>query len=373
VDALRPDHMGVFGYERDTTPNLTRIATSATLRKAGVVHSSCADSSCGLMSLVSSRFVHQIPARPFTLQEVLKRNGYRVHLVLGGDHTNFYGLREAYGAVDSYFDGASTRRYYVNDDNLVLDRVASFPPWDGVPTMMQFHLMSAHVLGTRHRSSNKYLPASNYAVHADKRIATQSETSTEAVNYYDNGVAQADTVIDRILSLLADKGYLTNTLVVITADHGEALGEHGFYAHANSVFEQALRIPVVFLSFGYRPMSPIDVRHSASQVDIAPSILEDFGIPRPATWLGVPLQSPQGPEFTYFQEKLEARVFDYRDPKHIWKYFTNTRTGREVAFDISADPQESVDSRAAVSPALSREWRAKVLPTYSTGLFVEAN
>jgi Sulfatase. len=100
--------MGLFGYQRDTTPNIARIAASATLRKAGIVHSSCADSSCGLLSLASSRFVHQFPARPFTLQEVLKRTGYRVHMILGGDHTNFYGLRKIYGAVDSYYDGAST-------------------------------------------------------------------------------------------------------------------------------------------------------------------------------------------------------------------------------------------------------------------------
>jgi glucan phosphoethanolaminetransferase (alkaline phosphatase superfamily) len=373
VDALRSDHMALFGYQRDTTPNIARIATSATLRKAGIVHSSCADSSCGLLSLASSRFVHQFPARPFTLQEVLKRTGYRVHMILGGDHTNFYGLRKIYGAVDSYYDGASTNRFYVNDDDLVLDRLASFPFWDGSPTMIQFHLMSVHVLGTRWKSSNNYLPASNYAAHADRRVATRGETSSEAVNYYDNGVAQADAIIGRVLSLLADKGYLKNTLVIITGDHGEGLGEHGFYAHANNVFEQVLSIPVVFLSFGYRPTAPIDVRPDASQVDIAPSILEELAIPRPATWIGVPLQSPQGPEFTYFQEKLDAGVFDQRDPAHIWKYFINTRSGKEVAFDISKDPQESVDRLATVSPRFVSEWRAKVLPTYGTGVFVDAH
>ncbi len=370
VDALRSDHMALFGYQRDTTPNIARIAASATLRKAGIVHSSCADSSCGLLSLASSRFVHQFPARPFTLQEVLKRTGYRVHMILGGDHTNFYGLRKIYGAVDSYYDGASTNRYYVNDDDLVLDRLASFPPWDGSPTMIQFHLMSVHVLGTRWKSSNNYLPASNYAAHADRRVATRGETSSEAINYYDNGVVQADAIIGRMLSLLADKGYLKNTLVVITGDHGEGLGEHGFYAHANNVFEQVLSIPVVFLSFGYRPTAPIDVRPDASQVDIAPSILEELAIPRPATWIGVPLQSPQGPEFTYFQEKLDAGVFDQRDPAHIWKYFINTRSGKEVAFDISKDPHESVDRLATAPPRFVSEWRAKVLPTYGTGVFV---
>ena len=372
VDALRPDHMGVFGYQRDTTPSLARIATSASLRKAAIVHSSCADSACGLMSLASSRFVHQVPARPFTLQEVLKLNGYRIHLLLGGDHTNFYGLRQAYGPVDSYFDGASANQYF-NDDNLVVDRLASFPSWDGEPTMIQFHLMSAHVLGARHKASTRFLPASNYAIHSEKQVATPGGSSTEAVNYYDNGVVQADAMIDHILSLLADKGYLKDTLVVITADHGEALGEHGLFAHANGVFEQELRIPVVFLSFGYKPTLPIDVRPDSSQVDIAPSILKEFGIAQPVTWAGVPLQSPQGPDFTYFQENLQAGIFDHRDPMRVWKYFMNTRSGQEAAFEISTDPHESTDRLAAVSPILRGEWRAKLLPTLGSGAFVGAN
>jgi glucan phosphoethanolaminetransferase (alkaline phosphatase superfamily) len=373
VDALRRDHMSLFGYARDTTPNLDRIARSVVVRKAALVHSSCADSSCGLLSLASSRFVHQFPSRPFTLTEVLKRNGYHVHMVLSGDHTNFYGLRKIYGAVDSYFDGSSSDSRYANDDQLVLDRLAGFAPWDGTPTMLQIHLMSVHVLGTRYKWSDKFEPASNYAAHADRRVATSAGTSSEAVNYYDNGVVQADALIARTLDLLSDKGYLKNTLVVVTGDHGESLGEHGLYAHANSVYEQVLSIPVVFLSFGYRPTRPIDARPDASQVDIAPSILEELGIPAPATWVGVPMQDPRGPDFTYFQEKLDAGVFDLRDPAHLWKYFVNTRSGKEFAFDISADPGESADRRSTVSAELRGDWRAKTLPTYGTGVFVDAN
>ena len=73
---------------------------------------------------------------------------------------------------------------------------------------------------------------------------------------------------------------------------------------------------------------------------------------------------------TYFQEKLDAGVFDQRDPAHIWKYFINTRSGKEVAFDISKDPHESVDRLATAPPRFVSEWRAKVLPTYGTGVFV---
>ena len=74
-----------------------------------------------------------------------------------------------------------------------------------------------------------------------------------ATNYYDDGILSADHVIQKLVELLRQKGYLRKALVVVTADHGEALGEHGIFAHANSVHEEVLKVPVVFIANGYEP------------------------------------------------------------------------------------------------------------------------
>jgi len=111
VDALRPDHMGVYGYARDTTPNLSRLAQAGNVRTA-IAHSSCGDTICGLLSLFSSKFPRKFSYRPFTLQEVLRRNGYRVHMILSGDHTYFFSLKSYYGPVDSFFDGTPGTRLF---------------------------------------------------------------------------------------------------------------------------------------------------------------------------------------------------------------------------------------------------------------------
>ena len=285
VDALRPDHLGLLGYARDTTPNLAATASKATRAIRLTMRASCAESTCGLLSLASSKYVHQFSYRPITLTEVLKRSGYNVHLILGGDHVHFYGLREIYGKVDSYFDGSMASGYYMNDDRLVLDRVASLPRWNGVPTMFQFHLMSAHVLGMRQEQHKVFAPAANYSM-ASNQEGTNGRTSEKAVNFYDNGVKQTDAVIAQLLGDLASKGYLSNAVVAITADHGELLGEHGLYTHAKSVYEEVLRVPFIFLSFGYRPARAIDERVHGSQVDIAPTILAELGMSAPATWAG---------------------------------------------------------------------------------------
>jgi arylsulfatase A-like enzyme len=367
VDALRPDRLGIYGYGRDTTPNLERLDKAGIMRKAASVRAACASSFCGLMSIGSSKFLHQFSRRPITLQETLRRNGYRIHMILGGDHTLFYNLKQVYGEVDSYFDARETKTIrYPNDDRLVLERLAAFPSWDGDPVMIQFHLMSAHLLGSRDPATAKYTPAASYLFLASRGDAVDGRPSEQVTNYYDNGVLQADAVIREILDALGRKGYLQNTVVAITADHGEGLGEHGLYQHANSVHEEVLRIPFMLLSYGYRPTGAFDGR-VASQVDIAPTLLAEVGIPLPVTWKGTPLQQPAPRDFLYFQERWEAGVFDLRDPGDLWKYWTNLKTGEEFAFNLSLDPQERLNAIGRASPQQKRAWRAEVLAGAAVG------
>lgn len=365
VDALRPDHLGPYAYPRATTPHLDALDAAGRIRKLTNVHASCGDSACGLLGLASSRFVHEFSDRPFVLQEVLKRYGYRVHMILSGDHTNFYDLKKIYGPVDSYYDGADARAYYKNNDQLVLDRLATFPAWDGAPTMMQFHLMSAHVARKHRNMPPVFAPEVNYILPGDILSWASRSSNAATTNFYDKGVLEADRIIDQLLKMLETKNYLRNSLVVITADHGESLGEFGLFAHANSVHEQVLKIPLLMLAYGYSPARPVGRRAFPSQVDIAPTILAEFGMPAPENWSGRPLQETAGPEFTYFKEHSEAGLLDHRDAGHVWKYWTNSRTREEFAFDLSVDADESRNAIATVPAALASEWRQRILRTLS--------
>lgn len=360
VDALRPDHMGIYGYGRDTTPNLQRLDKAGMLRKAAPVRASCGSSVCGLLSISGSRFPHQLSERPFALQEVLKRHGYRIHMILSGNHTLFYGLRKAYGEVDTYFD-TQQKRTYMNDDRLVLERLSSFPSWDGQPVMIQFHLMSAHPLGSRDAKMAKYAPAANYGFLANRDVQVDGRPAERAINYYDNGVVQADAMIRGILESLERKGYLKNTVVAITADHGEALGEHGRFQHSNSVREEVLSVPFLLLSYGYRAAKPLDGHALASQVDIAPTLLAELGMPRPGTWQGAPLQQRVFRDFLYFQELWEVGLYDLRDPRNLWKYWTNIKTGEEYAFNLTIDPGEGLNAIGKASREQRRDWRLELL------------
>ncbi len=357
-DALRADRMPWAGYGRELTPYLKQLAERHPSAHVDNMRSVCAESSCGLLALASSRYVHATPAKPFTLHDVLRLHGYRIEMILSGDHTNFYGLRDSYGQVDSYFDGSMQSRHYANDDRLVLDRVAAMPRQGEAPVLIQFHLMSSHGLGKRYPESNDYQPARNYY----GRLPLEGSTPrfrAAAANYYDNGILQLDATLRELVPLLEQKGYLQDALLVITGDHGDQLGEHGAYAHANGIWEPALRVPFLMIDFsGRQPVFPSQA--ITSQIDVAPTILHALGMPVPDTWQGTALQSG-GRRSVMFQEGFATGLYEAGTRGQLYKYWRDWRTHKEYVFDVSADPGEERDLATAVGEKQIAHWRRSVL------------
>jgi glucan phosphoethanolaminetransferase (alkaline phosphatase superfamily) len=372
VDALRPDHMGLYGYYRDTTPNLSRIAREHSTRIMEEVHSTCADTACSIFSLFSSQFPGHFAAHPFMLHHVLWRNDYRIHLILSGDKTYFYSRKQYYGDVDTFYDGTQAPGYYMNDDQLVIDKLARMPPADNNAVMFHFHLMSAHILGKRHDGRGPFQPEQRYLFPDSQDMGPGGQVSPATRNFYDNGVVRADAVIGELLALLKDKGYLEDALVVITADHGESLGEHGLYHHANSVREEVLRVPLVMIAFGRPLQLPATPRTFASQVDIAPTILRELHVPQPGSWVGQPLESNQNLDVSFFTEHAYHGLIDHRNAAHVWKYSIDQQSGVDRVFDLSLDPHEDRDLRDQVPAQRLQDWRARLKTEMGTSLPVPA-
>ena len=361
VDALRADHLSINGYARQTSPYLQQLVSSGQWKNFGKAHSACAESACGLMALSSSRNIHRFVDQPITLQEVLKRNGYGIHMILGGDHTNFYGLRKAYGEVDSYFDASMNNGRYVNDDAVIVDQLASFPSYGENPIFMQFHLMSAHGLGARENSLAPFQPSRSYYGDIGARMLLKNEgRKMEYINYYDNGVRKADDVIRSLMDLLRSKGYLKNTIVVITADHGEYLGEGGQYGHAKGVGEPVLGIPILIGRYGGDEMLGKFGDKLMSQIDIAPTVLHELGIAIPTTWVGTPMQSQERP-LAYFQQNRAYGLVEKKADGTVWKYWVDAGKTTEHAYEISADPSEENNRASTLDAEQKGQWRRKLI------------
>lgn len=363
ADALRADRLGLLGYPRPTTPALDAAASAGRLRLATTLRSACAESTCGLMALARSKFAHQLTRHDVSLHEVLRRHGWRVHLLLGGDHTNFYGLRNAFGPVDSYFDGSMLPRGgYVNDDRFLLDRLDKLPPFNGQPLLLQLHLMASHTLGARLPEAQRFQPAAPYMTWVSKGNALFAQADPRATNHYDNGVASADLIIQGALQRLQQAGYLDDAWVIVTGDHGEMLGEHGEFGHAKGVYEPALTVPLVMLRYGPAPATPqAPVPGLASQVDVAPTVLHALGLPRPASWSGRPLQLAHDRRYVSFTQGHQTGLYDSGKPGQLIKYWRHQRSGQEFVYDLQADPAEQRNLAASLPAEQLAGYRRAVL------------
>lgn len=357
VDAMRPSNMSLFGYERETTPYLDSLERAGSIRKF-VAHAPCSDTACGLISLSTSRPPRDFSFRPFGLHEALRRNGYRIHVIQSG--TYLHPVREYYGEIDTWFDGTSSMTTSISDDQMIVDKLGAMPDWDGVPTLFHFRLMSAHVT-RRDDGKGPFQPAKSYLLPPGSSEDGADNFVPTATNFYDNGVRSADRFTEAIVNLLRRKGYLSHALIVVTADHGEALGEHGMFAHANSVHEEVLKVPVVFVAQGYEPERLQAASAFPLQVDVAPTILRELAIPRPVTWKGRPLQEPHEPSLSYFEERDLSGLFDTREPGRAWKYWLDRTWGDEFVFELSQDPHETRNVVGSVPRELLSEWRKHVL------------
>ena len=361
-DALRADHMTPFDYERNTTPLLMeRIGKAAAGRPMRAV-SVCAETICGMPGLLYSKQPENMHANAIGMAEALKIRGYENYILLTGDHTNYFGLSKIYRPADLYFDASTQSKRFVNDDKMLFDAAMQLPDFSGHPAFIQVMLLSNHPLGVRWPGSKWYEPVESYAPWLAKGGELDlSERQIElAKNYYDNGVRQADEVIDELLDILENKGYLANAIVLITADHGEMLGEHGILSHAAGVFQPVLDIPAIFLRYGYTG-GQLPYKKWISQVDLAPTLFIEAGIKPVPTWKGIALQSNDDRSYFSFQQKGESGLLSLEDGFVGYKYWVNADDGREYVFNLGSDWGEKINLIDRLPSHYVDRWRNIVL------------
>ncbi len=213
VDALRADELSLYGYSRKTSPFLQQLYDEKKLQKIDYAFSTSSASFPGILSILRGKPAYNLAYHNYSLSEVLKDQDYQVNYILSGDHANWYDMQYFYGKdIDLYFDGRYSEKY-VCDDNLLFEGLNKVEPFKDKPAFFYLHLMSVHYAGIKHPEFIKWKPTSIEWEPVPYR------------NNYDNGVYAADQTIEKIFQELKAKGYLENSIVVITADHGSHLGE----------------------------------------------------------------------------------------------------------------------------------------------------
>lgn len=354
IDTLRADRLGSYGNRSVETPHLDAIArdgaraidasVQAPLTRPSHVTllSGLYPAEHGIRDNVSPALREDVP----TLAERLKAGGFTTagfvsSIVLSRQS----GLARGFDTFSDHFDiGADDARFL----NTIQRR-------GDIPTAEAITWLEAH------QGSRLFLWLHLYDPH-DPYEPPEPFASRYAGRPYDGEVAWSDELVGRLDAALSRLGMKDDTLLVVTSDHGEGLGDHGEAVHGFFVYESTLAVPLLFRGPGIP--AGRELRATARSVDLVPTALDLLGEGLPqGTHLSGRSLAPTlrgGPEpaeeATYAESLTPLLHFGWSDLRALrdgrFKYIL---APRPELYDLKADPAESrnlIDSSPAQAAAL---------------------
>lgn len=392
VDALRPDHMSQYGYERNTMPALDRLDSCATRYDAAFANGT--NTGVSLPSILSSRYRGVEPCQEGpTVASALQSDGFRT----AGFHSNTLfasSVGEPTGFSDfEDFDVCEKRSENSNTTltNQLYDRCAErVKPLteqlgvrskakrlrDAVLPVGTTHSMSYYICGEdltdtvvgwlrEHSNESFFLwlhyldPHRPYGIDLDDPVygepadrgeiqnlmanagvdpASLSESDRRRmIDLYDSDLRYTSKAIGRLFDELESLEIWDQTAMVFTADHGEEFGEHGMYFHRNLPYDEIIRVPLYVKAPEYDREVVTEQREL---LDVAPTICELMGVDIPPVFRGNPLsqQSNRRVVATGSFSKPEPVVAGRWDG---YKYIFSAED--ELLYEVDNDSGEQTD------------------------------
>ena len=370
VESLRPDQLAAYGGVRPVMPAVDALAERGRVfldAYTQASHSNYADM-CPLSShypLRSLRY-HLYPENPsyprVLLYDVLKSLGYRTAVISSqnehwGQMSNYlrtpsldYFLHAETFSGPTYVPRADTgfagfikgsKRSGKIDDRLTVNEAIK---WIGgapsSPFFIYMNLQNSHVPYEipadfpRRYSPEKLDFPIRFGQFPKEKVSVVKDVYADSLSYVDAQIA-------KLIAFLQMQGIFENTLIVITGDTGQAFFEHRFAGHANQVYEELMRVPLIVHGPGINPGR--DGR-PAQHIDIPPAVLSALGLPPHPSFQGEDLLSPTydpaRPRFLLVQTPL---AHQYAVVESGWKLMYNYRSGNVRLFNLQEDPGERTD------------------------------
>jgi arylsulfatase A-like enzyme len=370
IDTLRADHLGCYGYFRDTSPSIDRLAAEGLLFERAVAPMSITlPSHTSIMTATyppshgvwSNLNYFKTPIKTsdsFRLAaQIFQEAGYRTAGFASASPVSAAtGLS---GGFDVFEAPPQSDRRVEYDARHTVDRARRWLKKAEPPFFLWVHLFDPH---------RPYSPPPGFvqtfrttpAVHEHlEQIQVPKRRRDEAADVfsrYDGEISYTDYQLGRLFRLLRDRGLWDETVVVFTADHGEGLYQHDMLTHGELWLEQLL-VPLIFKI----PGGPAGRRSDlASLIDVLPTITAAVGLDVPPEQLdGIDLVSERRSSALAARQTREERRTSYALITERWKYvFFPESDGPERLFDLVHDPYEIenvVARHPDVAAALRRE------------------
>ncbi len=298
VDTLRADHLPLYGYGRDTSPNLTALGRESLVFQAARSQASCTFPSVNSMltSRSASAFLGQpggamgLPAGIPGLAELLHARGFHTAAVSASPIVRASpGRFNPGGGYGRGFDSFQEDCVWQGAD-CVTGQALPHLGRDPRPLFLYLHYLDPH---------GPYAPPAGYRPRfargrPDKDFVRRGDPNPIArwlyqggadprvtaadlaylVDLYDDKIAFFDAQLGRLLAALRAGGLLDDTLLVLAADHGEEFLEHGDVKHCRNLFDTTIRTPLLLRVPGARPRA---VAEPVENLDIVPTLLDLLG------------------------------------------------------------------------------------------------
>lgn len=338
MDAVRPDHLSCYGYERETSPRIDALAREGALFEDAVAQAPWTLSS--VATVMTSTFPSQhgakrregvnvpMKAGEETFVEMLASSGYLTcALSTAALYTPSLGLQQ--GFAESYVVGG-------NQD--VLEKVAAMQLADAAVTWLRRHrdekcFLVVHHYDTHYpyRASpaciNRFDPDYNgeyrlrfgdpslrilKAARAGRlsEIELTEEDVTHIKALYDCEIVRTDASVGALVDSLDAWGRLDRAMIIITADHGEEFLEHGSIEHGQTVYDESLKVPLVI----YAPScvdAGLRVPDQVGLIDLGPTILQSAGLAIPEHFEGRSLMPHMSSRFDPVETDLRPGGLPY--------------------------------------------------------------
>ena len=396
IDSLRADHLGSYGYERDTSPVLDKLAQEGTRFDTAIAPSSWTLPSH--MTLFTGqhpavhgvRFKEQVLSESVpTVTEILKDQGYETGGFVGGPFLHrLYGYDRGFDVYDDQLAAVGHLRSHegITSPQLIqklLDWLQSRRSILGAPPFFAFlHLWDVHY---------DFIPPPPYdemfnpdyegpvdgTNMPEAAIGLAGEDLNHLVALYDGEIRFTDHALGGLFAALREMGLFDSTLIIVTADHGESFMEHGTFGHSKEIFDESIRVPLIF-HLPERVAAGRVVEEQVRLMDIAPTIASL--VTGSAGTVGMPPDSPQqaldlSPWLDVGKEPQEPPL-TLAFPEARWNIVRGVRTdnGKLIrnamqpkkvqVFDLAQDPAESASVAENGSKAelleelllLEKEW-----------------
>ena len=388
IDTLRADHLGAYGYERATSPNIDALfaARGVVLERAYAQAPWTLPSAASYLTgrepgeLYRSREAGVvIPADVSSLAERMRAVGYRTAAYVA--NPTLFAAAGFDRGFDTYWLPPAKIESLARPGDDVVERVT---PWlraygEAEPYFLYLHFVDPHdpyaspdTGGSRSPFFEEYEGSlTGHDVHAlylgQRELRDPVADRAQLAALYDSEIAYVDRKVAEVMALLSDET-LEHTLVILTADHGEELGERGGWKHGHTLFDEQVRVPLFFRWDGRVPAGrrlPQTVR----LLDLVPTILSAAQAPAPSELPGLDLlpaisgeqELPERPALSQrlsFGPALAGVVaggfklvlFNEREPftpadelQRVTSAVDARRLRRLQLFDLAADPAEMQD------------------------------